>query len=1040
MIDSGQKTSLLIPSQLPEFVRDEPSYANFVLFLQAYYEWLEENDNVTDRTKNILNYKDVDKTTSEFLDYFTNDFLSYFPKEMLADEKKVIKIAKELYQSKGTPASYQFLFKVLYGTEVDFFYTKDAVLKASAGKWYVAKSLKLSSTNSNFLNIQNLRVFGETTKSIATVETSVLAGTKTEVFISNIERLFQSGEFIRVVDSNNQDVLFDGQTLRAKVVGQISQIKIDPNNRGLLYQPGDPVVVYGGLNSEEGIGATATVGTTTTGSIQRVSTLNGGFGYRVNPYGKVSVTNAPGAILEIGSLSPSSANAANATYVPIDYIGKKYLTTIGAANYVFSNVATSNANTTLANAFTFTSFATYPISSVLVKNGGGGISITPVVFANSSYYSEDDAVLGDLASLGILAPIQIVSSGTYYRANDRIDILGGSGYGAYANVTSVGANGEILTVSYVYPQSDTPHHYPLGGMGYRLQGLPTANVVSANATASGASLYVPGILGAGAEFGVSVDRAGSITTINIQNYGEDYISTPNVSLKVQDIVVSNVALTNIPQTGDIVYQGTDFANSSYKAIVSEVNITTPYADPTQSIWTVRVYNYNAIPSKTLSLKVVEGYQNYDKSEFENDKNIIMSVSGVTTYGDGTAKATAIFLNGLTISEGQYLDTAGQLSSYDVLESEIYNNFTYEITLEKEIAKYREILLNLLHPTGMKVLGKYALKSNTAHDFTAYNLLEAGHTLGYYTGTTGSYATMTSNWTNQSNNVVNLYALAGANSQTFIASNSSITLTTANGVVVHSEVANVNHTSVTTGGPTTYSVHTDWNSDFSFILKARDSANTGNNPFVLQISSTGDWSANSLNNVLSLLTTGSVVSIVINDPFHTSVPTTSQNITFTSDWTTGGTPKANVNLQYPAGVNISSTFGVPIQSINITIPVVTTNTDTVILRDNVWTTFANVAYVKANSGTNIINITSLTNSYNIVNNGVYSNTAYPLKDIVYAGDYVLVANNTEKQVQSVNYTSGIIYLNGNLSSSSNSLMSIRRTISTNIVRIDQFLET
>ena len=897
MIVSGQNTSILIPSQLPEFVRDEPSYANFVLFVQAYYEWLEENDNVTDRTKNLLNYKDIDKTTSKFLDYYTNDFLSYFPKELLADEKKVIKIAKELYQSKGTPASYQFLFKVLYGTDVDFFYTKDAVLKASAGKWYVAKSLKLATDNPNFLNIQNLRVFGETTKSIATVETSVMSGAKIEIFISNIERLFQSGEFIRVIDNNNQDVLFGGEPLRAKVVGQISQIKIDPNNRGLLYKPGDPVVVYGGLNSTEGVGASATVGTTTTGSIQRVSTLNGGFGYRVNPYGKVSVTNALGAILEIGGLSPSSANAANATYVPIDYIGKKYLTTIGAANYVFSNVATSNANTTLANAFTFTSFATYPISSVLVKNGGGGISITPVVSANSSYYSEDDAVLGDLASLGILAPIQIVSSGTYYRANDRINIVGGTGYGAYANVTSVGANGEILTVSYVYPQSDTPHHYPLGGMGYRLQGLPTANVVSANATASGASLSITGILGAGAEFGVSVDRAGSITTINIQNYGEDYISTPNVSLKVQDIVVSNVALTNIPQAGDIVYQGTDFANSSYKAAISEVNITTPYADPTQSIWTVRVYNYNAIPSKTLSLKV-------------NDKNIIMPVSGVITYGDGTAKATAKFLNGLTISEGQYLDTAGQLSAYDVLESEIYNNFTYEITLEKEIAKYRDILLNLLHPTGMRVLGRYALKSNSSHDFNLYNLLESGHTLGYYTGTTGSYATMTTDWTNQSNNIINLYALAGANIESFMSTNSSITLTTANGFVIHSEVVNVQN----------------------------GSANT------------------------------------------------------------------------------------------------------VTLKDNVWTTFANVAYVTANSGTNIINITSLTGSYDIINNGTYSNTAYPLKDIVYAGDYVLVANNTEKQVQNVNYTSGIIYLNGNLTSPANSLMSVRRTISTNLVRIDGFLGT
>ena len=75
MLNNNQKTSLLVPSQLPEFIRDNPDYNNFVLFLQAYYEWLEQNNNITDRTKNLLNYKDVDATTSEFTQYFYNDFL-----------------------------------------------------------------------------------------------------------------------------------------------------------------------------------------------------------------------------------------------------------------------------------------------------------------------------------------------------------------------------------------------------------------------------------------------------------------------------------------------------------------------------------------------------------------------------------------------------------------------------------------------------------------------------------------------------------------------------------------------------------------------------------------------------------------------------------------------------------------------------------------------------------------------------------------------------------------------------------------------------
>jgi hypothetical protein len=178
MIANDQKTSLLVSSQLPEFVRDNPDYANFNLFLTAYYEWMEQNGKVTERTKNLLNYKDIDQTTDEFLDYFTNDFLPYFPKDILIDKQKAVKFARELYQTKGTPASYEFLFRILYNSDFDIFYTKDAVLKASAGTWYVAKSLKLASTDLNFLNTANYRLFGETTKSIATVENAVVAGTK----------------------------------------------------------------------------------------------------------------------------------------------------------------------------------------------------------------------------------------------------------------------------------------------------------------------------------------------------------------------------------------------------------------------------------------------------------------------------------------------------------------------------------------------------------------------------------------------------------------------------------------------------------------------------------------------------------------------------------------------------------------------------------------------------------------------------------------------------------------------------------------------
>lgn len=894
MITNSQKNSLLVSSQLPEFVRDNPDYANFVVFLQAYYEWMEQTSGVSDRTRNLLNYKDVDETTSEFMEYFTNDFLPYFPKEILVDKAKAVKIARELYNKKGTPASYQFLFRTIYNSDFEYFNTKDVVFKASSGTWYIAKSLRLSSSDVNFLNIKNYRLFGETSKSIATVEASSKVGNKIEIFISNIERLFESGEFVRVVDNNNQDVLFGGAPLRAKIVGQISQIKIDPENRGLLYEVGDPVIVYDGLSSANGVGAVAEVGSTTKGSIQRINVQQGGFGYTPSPQTLMTFTNAPGAEAVVGSFNPDPKTRANVANIPIDSIALKRFIEIGNSNYQFSNIAVANVNTTLANAFTFTGFTTYPLSSILVTNGGGGITRTPRATAISTY-EQDSENVADLASLGILAPIQIVSGGTGYLKGDIIRLDGGSGVGATANVVSVAANGQILSVGY------TPNPgYPLGGMGYSIGGLPTATVIGSDFDSTGAEVYVPGILGAGASFSVIVDRAGSISTINLLNAGEDYASTPKVSLKVQDILVTGLNILTFPQKGDVVYQGTDITLSSYQATVNSVSLLIPNNDPEKSLYNLRVFDYNSNPDTQLLLKIDR--QSIEMTMANTALTEDYNEFGYRNYGDGSAKANASFLNGLTVSSGQYLNTQGQPSSFDILQSDNYNNFTYQITVEKEISKYRDVLLNLLHPTGMKIIGRYALKSNVEYSHTITQALDTGHTLQYHTGYPASSVKMLANFTNKSNNLITFENLAGADLSTFLEAGDIIEVTPPNGP---------NIKSIVTG--------------------------------------------------------------------------------------------------------------------------VTTGSNTVSILDHVWLTYSNVATVVANSGANVINITSLTGAYNIINNGIYT-SAYPLKDIVYAGDKVLIGNNTSKVVTSVDYINGKIYVDGNFANTTNSFLSVNRTVDTTEVRL------
>jgi hypothetical protein len=899
------KTSILVPSQLPEWIRDDPNYGAFVDFLQAYYQWMEESGNTLDVTKNIPTYMDIDSTTDQFMEYFSNDFLQYFPQDLLISKSKAIKLAKELYQAKGVPSAFKLLFKILYDSDFDVEYNKDFVFRASAGTWFSVKSVRLQTTDPRFLNINNLRLFGNISKSFAVVENSVLSGTKTEVFISDIERLFQSGETVTVVDNNNQPVLFDGEPLTATLVGQISNITIDPKNRGLLYHVGDPVVVYGGLNPniKNPIGATAYIGSTTSGSIQNINVVNGGVGYSLYPNTLINITNGGGAQAVVASINPQANLVANVT-VSIDTISPKQGVKIGSSDYHFANVVHANANTKLISALSFESFSTYPISSILVLNGGGGLSSVPPIQVESTYIGDDGAV-ENLYNQGILGPIVISNGGKGYLANDIIHFVGGRGIGANAKVSSVDANGTITSVAYT-----TLGHFKLGGMGYTRDSIPALTVVSSNTHASNASVYVSGILGDGAQVSATVTSVGSIGNIQILDPGEDYISAPYISLKIQDILVSNTLIDNLPQIGDTVYQGSSLDASSYKATVYDTHLLVPEYNTANSLYYLRTFDYNTQPNPNLPLyingKDIElkmANTAYAANAFYTGSPEFNS-SGVKIYGDGRAKASASFLNGLTISREQYLDSSGQPSSYSVLQSDVYNNFTYKLKIEKEISRYRSVLLDLLHPTGMKVLGEFSMKSNNKYDLYMTESLFTGKSLQSYTGYNISGATMKADFNHFANNIVTLTNIP-------------------NGTDI---------------------------SQFIFVGQPN-------------------------------------------------------------------TPNTIIEIIPVNGPNVKSEI-IGLDAANNTLK----------LASNTWLTYGNVAFVSTSTGSNVINILHTTNAYEYINNGNYSNTSYPLKDIIYAGDTVKIGANTYT-AKLVDYANNIVYTTTNiLANTSNSYISVNRTLS------------
>ena len=65
--------SPFIAQQFPAFYRDEGP--NFIAFVKAYYEWMEQSGNIIHESRSLLDYLDIDSTSESFLTYFKNTLI-----------------------------------------------------------------------------------------------------------------------------------------------------------------------------------------------------------------------------------------------------------------------------------------------------------------------------------------------------------------------------------------------------------------------------------------------------------------------------------------------------------------------------------------------------------------------------------------------------------------------------------------------------------------------------------------------------------------------------------------------------------------------------------------------------------------------------------------------------------------------------------------------------------------------------------------------------------------------------------------------------
>jgi hypothetical protein len=515
---SNNRISNLISSQLPFFVRNE--HPNFILFLEAYYEYLEQSDKTVNVAKNIRTYRDVDLTEDQYAQKLYDTFMKYIPKDVLVDKNLLIKHIKDFYRAKGTEKATKFLMRILYNEEIDFYYPKKDILRASDGKWFIQKSLRITDTKiSNVANsiITGLEKYVGTQITGATSNATALVervdrffeqGTQIdELIISNINRSFSSGEKIYATFNDIAGTKFISSNVFS---GIINTIQITSGGTG--YTVGDHVIIL----SSTGSGACATVASVTTGNVSAITVFDGGAGYRFTDNVSITGGGGSGATANISQIDLTEKYHPNTYNLVSSTISLEANTPLN--NTVYSNLSSSNVNTTISNAVSYWTYAnTGAVQTIYLLTAGSNYSTKPdvTIIANTVIYS-----------LGILGKMEIVNGGQNYNIGDTIEFInvsGGYGVGALGNVTNVDT-AQSNTINEIKFVNMTGHI--IGGSGYNEFYLPKANVISS--TGNGANIVVRNILGTGANLSAFTSTIGAIQRVVITSRGAGY--KPNTTI------------------------------------------------------------------------------------------------------------------------------------------------------------------------------------------------------------------------------------------------------------------------------------------------------------------------------------------------------------------------------------------------------------------------------------------------------------------------------------------------------------------------------
>ena len=685
-----KKISNFVESQFPQFyLEDGPT---FVLFVKAYYEWLESEGQAINQARSLFDLRDIDNTLNSFLEHFQKKYLYGVPFNVIINKRFLLKHILDVYRSKGSIQCYKLLFKLIYNQDVEVYLPGVDLLKPSDGTWTLPEYLEV--TNSSVLKkYVGKQILGLSSNTSAVVESYIQEPINENIAasltISNITPrggTFNVGEeVILASDINNANVIFTAP----RVVGSLDSLRIINGGQG--FAVGDIIKLVHRDLTNNAVVSYGVDGLLRVTGLQRqqgainFNIIDGGFGYDENLKifiyrGDGDVTGT-GASFEIGSLSYNQSLRHNTDLI-VDYANLQF------NSLAFGLPANTSANSisVLQNALSFTNTTYGTLATLNNVFTGNNYTQTPYVFVRSVQDSK----------LPLEGTISYTTSSNTITGTST----GFSSYFSNGDVIFLQANtSNNLTKEYqVIREVVSDTNILLYGPAKYNSSASAIHRTAPVALPSNFALYDPPMFRPDGKINgedeiiyCNPSSGNSIIAKTIAyNSGKGY---------EQDEIVEAYLYSGLaPIT--ITAGGSQYINND-PLVISGGDYSTPAAGyittNSSGVITAAILNYSGSGYKTVPTISVKS---------RTGSGAVLN-SEILEYNTQSKVLGKVLKRGVGVGKGYWSTTRGFLNSDKYIQdSYFYQDFSYQIRAASTLDKYKEILYNTFHTAGTELFGQF----------------------------------------------------------------------------------------------------------------------------------------------------------------------------------------------------------------------------------------------------------------------------------------------------------------------------------------------